>query len=62
MIKKINFLAIFAILMLFANSCTPEDSSNAVTDIDGNEYTTVKIGTQVWMVENLKTTRFSREL
>ena len=33
-------------------------SGAIVTDIDGNVYTTVTIGSQVWLKENLKTTHY----
>jgi uncharacterized protein (TIGR02145 family) len=37
---------------------TLSPASEIVTDIDGNIYHTVTIGTQVWLLENLKTTRY----
>ncbi|MCX6238674.1 MAG: fibrobacter succinogenes major paralogous domain-containing protein [Bacteroidia bacterium] len=63
-IRRIGFwqIVIIGFVLLLTTSCNEIiDTStpiNTVTDIDGNVYHTVAIGTQVWMVENLKTTRF----
>jgi uncharacterized protein (TIGR02145 family) len=35
-----------------------EEFANKITDIEGNVYRTMTIGKQVWMIENLKTTRY----
>ena len=40
-----------------SNSVTP--LATLISDIDGNIYNTVLIGTQVWMKENLKTTKYN---
>lgn len=37
---------------------TANPNYGTVTDYDGNVYTTIQIGSQVWTVENLKTTHY----
>lgn len=40
-------------------SFTTSSANTSITDIDGNVYSTATIGNQVWLQQNLKTTRYS---
>jgi uncharacterized protein (TIGR02145 family) len=67
-IKVRNFsMAIVAVSLILTFSCQKTNNDNpppaplpeTVTDFDGNIYHTIMIGTQKWLVENLKTTRYN---
>jgi hypothetical protein len=48
-----------AVLLLLITTCKKSEmNTDIITDIDGNVYHTIVIGEQVWMVKNLRTTRF----
>ena len=62
------FLLNFIVVLLFVTltACDKSDdpgkdspSTGTVVDVDGNIYKTIKFGTQVWMAENLRTTRYN---
>jgi uncharacterized protein (TIGR02145 family) len=59
--KKIStYTLLLGVLVIFVISCRKDEKNpDPVTDIEGNIYKTVKVGTQVWIAENLKTARYN---
>jgi uncharacterized protein (TIGR02145 family) len=71
--KKYRIAAIYACILIFSIGCKKDESQTIqipdkifnpdliyglITDIDGNIYKTITIGSQTWMAENLKVTHY----
>jgi uncharacterized protein (TIGR02145 family) len=61
--KKPILFALFIVCSFLFTQCTSDDNTTEplepLVDIDGNVYQTIKMGDQIWMLENLKVTKLN---
>jgi uncharacterized protein (TIGR02145 family) len=57
--SSINLVGLICLILATnLHSCKKEEQATLI-DADGNVYRSLTIGTQVWMVENMKTTKYN---
>ncbi len=56
---RINVLLIFTLALILTAGCKKVDNLDIIRDASGNSYKSIIIGTQTWMTENLKTTKYN---
>jgi uncharacterized protein (TIGR02145 family) len=58
LLKTLFRISGLILLIFFVHSCKKDDD-NTIKDGDGNVYTPFQIGAQIWLVENLRTTKYN---
>jgi len=57
--KYIVFFHLVILIVISIEENTTAQNLEAVVDQDGNNYKTITIGNQIWMIENLRTTKYN---